>query len=154
MMQDAISGFYRFIWNLFYAEYAIFPFIQQTSLCFSLEKGAHLHSWRNLLCCIKYQLINQLFCFFSMFDSICFYFDLMPLTYFIILHKMFCIVFVPLLFFGDQFWLKDVQFILQAQRCKVSKQNMVMWHHSTFGFHLWALRLPRCIIFLITVVQL
>ncbi|KAK7278789.1 hypothetical protein RJT34_23825 [Clitoria ternatea] len=27
MLQDAISGFYRFIWNLFYAEYAIFPFI-------------------------------------------------------------------------------------------------------------------------------
>ncbi|KAL5141830.1 Homogentisate solanesyltransferase, chloroplastic [Glycine soja] len=25
--KDAISGFYRFIWNLFYAEYAIFPFI-------------------------------------------------------------------------------------------------------------------------------
>ncbi|XP_020235374.1 homogentisate solanesyltransferase, chloroplastic isoform X2 [Cajanus cajan] len=25
--QDAISGFYRFIWNLFYAEYAIFPLI-------------------------------------------------------------------------------------------------------------------------------
>ncbi|WRX22782.1 UbiA prenyltransferase family - like 7 [Theobroma cacao] len=25
--KEAISGFYRFIWNLFYAEYAIFPFI-------------------------------------------------------------------------------------------------------------------------------
>ncbi|XP_004509919.1 homogentisate solanesyltransferase, chloroplastic [Cicer arietinum] len=25
--KDAISGFYRFIWNLFYAEYALFPFI-------------------------------------------------------------------------------------------------------------------------------
>ncbi|XP_010257610.1 PREDICTED: homogentisate solanesyltransferase, chloroplastic [Nelumbo nucifera] len=25
--KDAISGFYRFIWNLFYAEYIIFPFI-------------------------------------------------------------------------------------------------------------------------------
>ncbi|KAH7554228.1 hypothetical protein ACOSP7_028686 [Xanthoceras sorbifolium] len=25
--QEAISGFYRFIWNLFYAEYVIFPFI-------------------------------------------------------------------------------------------------------------------------------
>ncbi|KAK7354919.1 hypothetical protein VNO80_14161 [Phaseolus coccineus] len=24
---NAISGFYRFLWNLFYAEYAIFPFI-------------------------------------------------------------------------------------------------------------------------------
>ncbi|MBA0878534.1 hypothetical protein Goshw_004043 [Gossypium schwendimanii] len=27
MPQEAISGFYRFIWNLFYAEYAIFPFV-------------------------------------------------------------------------------------------------------------------------------
>ncbi|XP_019444163.1 PREDICTED: homogentisate solanesyltransferase, chloroplastic [Lupinus angustifolius] len=25
--KEAISGFYRFIWNLFYAEYALFPFI-------------------------------------------------------------------------------------------------------------------------------
>ncbi|KAE8725783.1 Homogentisate solanesyltransferase [Hibiscus syriacus] len=25
--KEAISGFYRFIWNLFYAEYAIFPFV-------------------------------------------------------------------------------------------------------------------------------
>ncbi|MFQ6660500.1 hypothetical protein Gotur_029002 [Gossypium turneri] len=27
ILQEAISGFYRFIWNLFYAEYAIFPFV-------------------------------------------------------------------------------------------------------------------------------
>ncbi|MBA0800608.1 hypothetical protein Gohar_011032 [Gossypium harknessii] len=27
IFQEAISGFYRFIWNLFYAEYAIFPFV-------------------------------------------------------------------------------------------------------------------------------
>ncbi|KAB1222440.1 Homogentisate phytyltransferase 2, chloroplastic [Morella rubra] len=27
IFQEAISGFYRFIWNLFYAEYLIFPFI-------------------------------------------------------------------------------------------------------------------------------
>lgn len=27
LLQEAISAFYRFIWNLFYAEYIIFPFI-------------------------------------------------------------------------------------------------------------------------------
>lgn len=27
ILQEAISGFYRFIWNLFYAEYMIFPVI-------------------------------------------------------------------------------------------------------------------------------
>lgn len=27
LVQEAISEFYRFIWNLFYAEYMIFPFI-------------------------------------------------------------------------------------------------------------------------------
>jgi len=27
LLQEAISGYYRFIWNLFYAEYLLFPFL-------------------------------------------------------------------------------------------------------------------------------